>query len=282
MLVPYSSILKKIRPGKWALPTCNTFDLEVTMAILKAAEDERSPIAIEISERSLEHGGGEVFVQAVANYADKVRVPVALHYDHGTSLLEIKRALTLPFSSVMVAYDVSASLASNIRRAQSIVKIAKKKRISVQGEVGHVTGPKDNWRLPKAWLTDPDKAAEYVEQTNVDALSVSVGNRHGIASGSVKLEWDLIKKLRKKLDVPLVLHGGSGLRAPSYVRAVKAGISVFNFDTDLRFAYGRTLGRTLDKQRDLIDPRLSIRKARKAVSLVVQKKVRSLGANGKA
>lgn len=285
MIAPYAKLIGAVRAGRWALPTFNTFNIEVTQGILRAAERERAPVVLEISERSLAHGGGAVLIEAVRALADEASTPVALHYDHGESPAAVKRAMRMPFSSVMLAYDLERTLAANISTARSIVKLAharRPQRVNVQGEVGHVTGPKDHWRLPTAWLTKPEDAARYVAETGVDALAVSVGNRHGVAAGSVQLDWERIKQIRRAVDVPLVLHGGSGLRLANYARAVAAGISTVNFDTDLRFAFGSALRQNLQQQRDLIDPRRPLERAAAAVERVARTKISACRAAGHA
>lgn len=282
MLRPYAALIGAVRPGRWALPTFNTFNLETTQAILRGAAVERAPVVLEISERSLAHAGGAAFMQAVETLADESPIPVALHYDHGESVALVENALRLPFSSVMLAYDVARSLAANITAAKRIVRAAHRRHVSVQGEVGHVTGPKDHWRLPVEWLTDPAAAVKYVAETGVDTLAASVGNRHGVAAGSVQLDWPRLIAIRRAVDLPLVLHGGSGLRIATYGRAVAAGISTINFDTDLRYAFGTTLKLNLRLQRDLLDPRKPLERAGKAVEKVVRQKIRACRAQGRA
>ena len=278
----YAKLISAVQPRRWALPTFNTFSLELTLAILRAATAERAPMVLEISERSMQFGGGEPFVSAVSKLAAAAEVPVALHYDHGETPELVRAAMQMPFSSVMLAYEPAQSLPRNVAAARGIVRTAHRRHVSVQGEVGHVTGPKDHWRLPTSWLTDPDDAAAYVAATRVDSLSVSVGNRHGVAAGSVQLDWPRLAAIRRAVDLPLVLHGGSGLRMSNYSRAVKAGISIINFDTDLRFAFGSELRRNLRQQRDLLDPRRPIERAAAAVERVVRGKIRACGASGRA
>jgi len=282
MLVRYKSLIDSIKPGKWALPTFNTFDLEMTQGILQAAELEKSPIAIEISQSSLEHGWDIALVKLVANLADQVSVPVAVHYDHGQDYKAVKAALKLPFSSVMIAYAPNKSLEENISSAKKIVKLARLKKVAVQGEVGHVTGPKDYWRLPDKWLTDPEDALRFVGETGVDALSVSIGNRHGIASGSVQIDLERLKSINKLVKIPLVLHGGSGLRKKNYLKAIKNGIEVVNFDTDLRYAFSTALSSALETQVQRIAPRKALHKAAQAAQNIAIKKIRILGASGRA
>ena len=136
--------------------------------------------------------------------------------------------------------------------------------------------------MPISWLTDPEQASRFVAETGVDSLAVSVGNRHGVAAGSVQLDWERLLKLRECLELPLVLHGGSGLRLANYARAIKGGIAVVNFDTDLRYAFGVTLRRNLNRQSELIDPRLPLERAAAVVTKVVQKKIFACQAQGRA
>ena len=281
MIVPYRQLLTRVKIGRWALPTFNTFNLEMTQAILWAAESTRAPLAIEISARAIQHGGGNNFLEYVRAAADQAKVPVALHFDHGESVQKIRAVGAAFFSSVMIAYDIRKSLATNIKSATAAVRWARSKRISVQGEVGHISGPKDHWRAVAEWLTKPDDAAEYVRHTGVDSLAVSVGNRHGIAAGSVQLDFPRIKAIRAHVNVPLVLHGGSGVRRNLYAKAVRTGIAAINFDTDLRFAFATTLQQAFGLQRNVVDPRNALGQARRHVARVVADKIRACRANGK-
>lgn len=282
MLVPYARFLKKVQVGRWAIPTFNTFNIEITQALIKAATVDRSPMVMEISKRSLEHAGGPPFLDYISSMVERAPIPVALHFDHGETLGDLTEAIKLPFSSVMIGYDVTKNLAENIRITKKVVALAGRRKISVQGEVGKVTGPKYNWRMPQSWLTKPADATRYVEETGVSSLAVSVKNRHGIAAGSVEIDYDLLSQIRAVVDVPLVLHGGSGLRKAGYPIAIRRGISFVNFDTDLRFAYTSRLKRGLQKQSDLIDPRPALKAARVAVVRVARQKIKACNAIGKA
>jgi tagatose 1,6-diphosphate aldolase GatY/KbaY len=277
MIVAYRNLIKKIRQGTWALPTFNTFNLEMTQAILAGAVAERAPLVIEISARSIEYAGPD-FLSLVHAQAERAPVPVALHFDHGENQTTVRQALIHAFSSIMIAYDVTKSLEHNSKIARAITDLAHRRKVSVQGEVGHVTGPKDRWRMHKNWLTKPEQAAEYVKKTKVDTLSVSIGNRHGIAAGSVQVDLGLLKEIRRVVSIPLVLHGGSGLRTNRYADVIASGVSVINFDTDLRYTFGSSLRRALRLDQNLIDPRAALSHARTRVASTVREKIRACNA----
>lgn len=254
----------------------------MTQGILLGAEKLRAPIIIEISSRAIQHAGGAPFLQFVRDAAEQIKTPVALHFDHGESLKRIKEVADHFFSSVMIAYSISNTLEHNIKVTRAVVQWAAKKKISVQGEVGHISGPKDHWRTVAAWLTDPVAAAEFVHHTGVTSLAISVGNRHGIAAGSVQLDFERIDSIQDHVDVPLILHGGSGLRRNIYPKVIRSGIAAVNFDTDLRYAYATTLRHSFTLQRNLIDPRNALSLARQRVGKVVEDKIKICRAMGKA
>jgi ketose-bisphosphate aldolase len=282
MIISYRQLLEKLSVGTWALPTFNTFNIEMTQAILVAAEKEKAPIVIEISKRSLLHGGGRTFLDFVYALADDAAVPVALHFDHAETIADAKAALGLRFSSLMISYNVAASLATNILSAKKMTRLAKQRSFAVQGEVGRVTGPKYHWRLPEYWLTDPRAAQRFAKETNIDALAISIGNRHGIAAGSVKIDFDRLKEIRALVDLPLVLHGGSGLRLKTYPRVIKEGIGIINFDTDLRFAFSASLKQSFTQQQNVIDPRPALARAKIKIAQVVATKIRACNASLRA
>jgi ketose-bisphosphate aldolase len=282
MILPYRELLKKLAIGRWALPTFNTFNVEMTQGIIAGAEKENAPIVIEISKRSLLHAGGRTFLNFVYALAEAATVPIALHFDHAETINDAKSALKLPFSSLMVSYDLNASLERNIKSTKKMSDLAKRRSFAVQGEVGRITGPKYNWRLPEHWLTDPQAAARYAAETNVDALAISIGNRHGIAAGSVRVDLKRLKAIRSTVDVPLVLHGGSGLRLKTYPQVIKEGIAIINFDTDLRFTFSASLRDSFKQQQNVIDPRPALNRARTKVAQVVATKIRVCGASKRA
>ncbi len=253
----------------------------MTQGILMGAEKMRAPIVIEISARAISHAGGTPFLQFVRDAADQSKIPIALHFDHGESLEKIKKVADHYFSSVMIAYSMSKGLQRNIVVTRAVVRWAQKNKLSVQGEVGHISGPKDHWRTVAAWLTDPVAAAEFVHHTGVSSLAISVGNRHGIAAGSVQLDFDRIESIQEHVDVPLILHGGSGLRRNVYPKVITSGIAAVNFDTDLRFAYATTLRQSFTQQKNLIDPRNALSLARQRVAQVVADKIKICRASGK-
>jgi tagatose 1,6-diphosphate aldolase GatY/KbaY len=281
MIVAYRHLIKKVRRGSWALPTFNTFNLEMTQAILAGGMTERAPLVIEVSARSLEYAGPD-FLSLVQAQAERAPIPVALHFDHGENQTTVRQALVHAFSSIMIAYDVTKSLEQNIKIARAVTGLAHRRNVSVQGEVGHVSGPKDHWRMRSNWLTKPEQAAEYVKKTEVDTLSVSIGNRHGIAAGSVQVDLELLKDIRRTVAIPLVLHGGSGLRTNRYADVIKGGISVINFDTDLRYTFGSSLRKALRLDQNLIDPRSALSRARTSVASTVREKIRACKAQGHA
>ena len=166
--------------------------------------------------------------------AKKASVPVCVHYDHGLTFEKCMEALKLDFTSVM--YDCSTdSYEENVEKVAEMVKICHAMGVTVEGELGHVGDNAGAGKLenPSDYFTDPDTAADFVTRTGVDALAVAVGNAHGDYAFPPKLDFERIQVISEKTDLPLVLHGGSGLSDQDFQRAVKLGVSKVNIFTDI-------------------------------------------------
>lgn len=170
----------------------------------------------------------------VIDRAKRSTVPVVLHYDHGLTYEKCMEAMDLGYTSIM--YDCStASYEENLKNLAEMVKIAHSRNITVEGELGHVGDNEGKGKLsrPEDYYTDPEKAVEFVEKTGVDALAIAVGNAHGDYKFPPKLDFDRISEIHRKVAVPLVLHGGSGLSDDDFRKAVLCGISKVNIFTDI-------------------------------------------------
>ena len=279
--------------GKYAIPAFNTNNLEFTLGIIRAAEAQRAPVIIETSEGALSYGGAEEMAAIIKIAAEKATVPIALHQDHCKHFDLIKKLISLGYSSVMI--DASGlEHKENVKLTKQVVAYAHKRGVFVQAEIGRLLGNED-WQNVKSGqdlMTDPDEAAKFVEETGIDTLAVAVGSMHGIPVNpkvkrlmmTLKEHIDLprLAAIHKKVKIPLVLHGASGVPDDQMRKAITHGVAVFNIDTDLRVAFNSALRDNLNKHPEIYDPRKLLGPATDALQKVAETKIKLLKANGKA
>jgi len=235
MLVNLNDVLKDAQKNKYAVGLFNTTDSDMLEAVIAAAEEMRSPVIIGTAEVLLPYGELQLIAPSIIAQAKKATVPVVVHYDHGLTFERCMEALQLGFSSIM--YDGSAKdYETNLAETREIVKIAHQFGASVEGEIGHVgqADTSDNDQIDM--YTTPQEACDYIEQTGVDALAIAIGTAHGAYKKKPKLDFERLQAIRKATDVPLVLHGGSGLTDEDFRTAIKDGIAKMNIFTDLCIA----------------------------------------------
>lgn len=212
---------------------CGAFsvgNMEMVRGAIRAAEELNTPIILQIAEVRLPdsplHLMGPVMVQA----AREASVDVAVHLDHGLTMETVKKALELGFTSVM--FDGSRKpFEENIACTRDVVELAKQYGATVEAELGLVGGSEDGKSDHGIRCTDPDDAAVFVEKTGVDALAVAIGNAHGDYPVAPSLAFDVLEQIQKKVNIPLVLHGGSGITDEDFQRAISLGIRKVNIAT---------------------------------------------------
>ncbi len=282
-LVHIKNLLKDANRGKYALGAFNTQNLETTLGIMRAAEAKRAPLVIQASEATIDYAGLEEITGIVETAAKNIlsRAPVALHLDHGKKFQSIVNCIKAGFSSIMM--DAShLPFRENIAMTRRAVEYAHKHGVFAQGELGRLAGIEDVVRVAghEAFMTHPDEAAEFVKKTGVDTLAVSIGNVHGIVKmrkGVPKLDLGRLKEIGKKVKVPLVLHGASGIPEKEIKHAIGLGIRIINIDTELRMAFTESLKKTLAADKNIFDPRKVLAPAILAVEKVVEEKTKIFG-----
>ncbi len=234
MLVNMNDILLPAKAGHYGVGFFNAVNVEMAIAIIETAEELKAPVMVGTAEILLPTMELERVAEYLIPMAEKATVPVCIHYDHGLTFERCIQALNLGFSSIM--YDCSTdSYEENIRKVAEMVKICHAKNVTVEGELGHVGDNFGSGKLenPSDYFTDADTALEFVTRTGVDSLAVAVGNAHGDYAFPPKLDFDRIELISKKTNLPLVLHGGSGLSDDDFHKAVKLGVSKVNIFTDI-------------------------------------------------
>jgi len=231
--VKLKEVLTAARQKRYGVPCLLAGNMEMVIGAIKAAEEKKSPLILAYNASVTPKIQMDLAIPFMANAAKKARVPVATILDHGSDFDAIVKSMYYGLSSVM--FDGSCfSFQENIQRTKEIVKIGHSLGLSVEAELGNVGGSvletnengKDN-----SVFTDPDRVEEFVSKTDIDALAISFGNMHGLYTGVPKLDIERLEKIYKKVEIPLVMHGGSGLSAQDYKTVIEHGISKINYYT---------------------------------------------------
>lgn len=305
MLVPSAPLLKRARKQGFAIPAFNINDLEMLKAVLKAAVELKSPIIVATSEGAIEYAGMDYLISMV-RVAAQEKIPIVLHVDHGKDLKIIKQAMDSGYTSVMT--DASRlPFKENIAATKKVVAWAHAKKVSVEAEIGAIRGVEDHVSVAaaEAFLTNPTEAAEFAKETGCDSLAISIGTAHGAYKfeGLPRLDLARLELIAKKVKLPLVLHGASGVREDlidlaehhgaklgeargvldkDIKQAIKLGISKVNIDTDLRLAFTAGIREAIDELPKVIDPRKFLTPASLLMTEVARQKIKLFGSAGKA
>lgn len=284
MLVNMNEVLRPAKANKYAVGLFNAVNLELARGIIAAAESTRSPVIMGTAEVLLPYGPLEEVSYYLIPMAKKASVPIVVHLDHGLSYDTCIKALQLGFSSIM--YDCSTdSYEENVRKVKEMADIAHSYGATIEGELGHVGDNEgsaegsSHLADPSKFFTDPKLAKDFVDKTGVDALAIAVGNAHGAYKLPPKLDFERIRTIAKTVDVPLVLHGGSGLTDSDFKQAIHDGISKVNIFTDINVAAVEAEFKKFSSmEKGLID---LIPAAVEAVKQETAKKMQLFGSNGR-
>jgi len=258
---------------EYAVPAFNVENMEMAMAVVTASEEMRSPVIIQTTSSTVKYASLKIYQSIVNALAEQAKIPVAMHLDHGVSFQLAKEAMEAGYTSIMI--DGSHyCFEENISITKSVVEIAKAKSIPVEGELGKVGGKEDEIEGGEAnQNTDPKMAKEFAKRTGIDSLAIAIGTSHGLYKGTPKIDIDTLKEIRKVIDIPLVLHGTSGLDDQVVKECVKSGICKVNYATELRIAYSNGIKEILNNDNSVYDPKVYGRMAMEKVKAVVRKNI---------
>ena len=280
-LTTTDSMLRKAQTGNYAVGAFNAENMEMVQAIIAAAEELNAPVIIQTTPGTIRYASLDLYLANVSAAAKNAKVPVAMHLDHGDSFGIAMQALRVGYTSIMI--DGSKEiLEKNIALTKSVVEACKASNIPVEGELGKVGGKEDDMESSGAGYTDPKEAVEFVKQTGVSSLAVGVGTAHGVYATTPVLNTKLISVLRTMIDIPMVLHGASGLSNEAVQECIRCGMCKVNFATELRIAYTQAVQDYLAKNPKTIDPKKYGAVARDAVKELVIGRIKVLGSDGKA
>ncbi|WP_033541114.1 class II fructose-bisphosphate aldolase [Planococcus sp. CAU13] len=283
-LVSMKEMMIKGKNEGYAIGQFNLNNLEFTQAILQAAQEENSPVICGVSEGAARYMGGFTTVVNMVKglmHDYKITVPVAIHLDHGSSFEKCKEAIDAGFTSVMI--DASHHpFEENVEITKQVVEYAHKHNVSVEAELGTVGGQEDDIIADGVIYADPQECKQLVEQTGIDCLAPALGSVHGPYKGEPNLGFKEMEEISQLCDVPLVLHGGTGIPLKDIQRAVALGTAKINVNTESQIASAKAVREVLDNDKVVYDPRKYMGPAREAIKQTVIGKMREFGSSGKA
>lgn len=278
-LVPLKPLLEAAQKHRYAVPGFNIQTLEMLQAVVGAAEAEHSPLILQFNPANVSHVGLDYAAALARAAAKNATIPICLHLDHGVDYDQTVKAVRAGFTSVM--YDGTPFLlAQNLEVTRDVCRMAKAAGVSVEGEIGQMGGVEEGVFTAEGagTTTDPAEAERYVKETGVDALAVAVGNVHGQTEAVGKLDLQRLEAIQKRVQAPLVIHGGSGLPDNVVRQAIARGVCKFNVATQINQAF---LKGFLSKAEGT-NPRAALESAREAVKMAAITRIKTYGSSGKA
>lgn len=277
MITNTKEILLHAFQNGYAVAQFNINNLEWTRFILEECNEKKKPVILGVSEGAINYMGGyNVVVSLVKNLVLDlhISIPVVIHLDHGSSIESCEKAIKAGFTSVMIDAS-SKTLEKNIEITKKVVEMAHLKNVTVEAEIGHVGGTEDNV-ISDIYYANIDDALKLVEETGIDSLAPAVGNAHGLYKGLPKLDFDRIQNIATKVNIPLVLHGGTGIDEQSLKQAIALGISKVNINTELQIAWANAIKNYMIQNPDVYDPRKIIKSGEQAIKEIIKKQLNIL------
>ena len=280
-LVTTKKMLLDAQKNGYAVGAFTVENMEMVMAVVSAAEETKSPVIMQTTPSTVKYAGFDYFYANVKVAAQKANVPVAIHLDHGNSFELAMKAYRTGYTSIMI--DGShGSFEENIALTKSVVDVCKNGNVPVEAELGKVGGKEDDLDGGEGGYTDPLEAKEFVQRTGADSLAISIGTAHGVYKGKPKLDLNRLSQIREVVDIPLVLHGTSGVPDDIVTECVNRGICKVNYATDLRIAFTKGVKKVLEENPDTIDPKKYNSQGREEVKEYVKSKMIVVKSAGQA
>ncbi len=275
-------LLKKARHDGYAIPAFNFHNLETVQVILDTAKKLESPVILAGTPGTFGYGGSRELLHMVNAAARERNMQVVVHLDHHHDLHDIHKKVQMGIRSAMI--DGSAlTLEENIALTIEAVKICHTYGCSVEAEIGQLVGQEDDLIIETVNdpYTHPEDAKILVEQTGIDSLAIAIGTAHGLYKEEPKLDFDRLKVIASMIDIPLVLHGASGVPCADVQRCIDLGIAKVNVATELKIAYSDALKKIMKEQPSVNDPRVYNKEPKAAMASVVKEKILMCRSEGK-
>lgn len=283
MLYNMKELLTIAKENKFAVPAFNIGSLEILRAVMEVAEETNSPVILEIHPLEIEYLT-DPFVLTVKEYAHKSKVPVVIHMDHGSNIYDVMRSIKNGYTSVMI--DASnLPYEENVALTKQVVELAHKVNVSVEAEIGTIGAMNyETEGVDNVLYTDPEQAKDFVKRTGIDCLAVAIGTAHGLypKNFTPKLNLELLKILNTEVNIPLVLHGGSGNPDEEVTASVSLGVSKVNISSDVKSVFFKKCHELLNENPNQYEPCDLFPKCIDEAKKVIYHKLNVLNTIGKA
>ena len=282
-LVNTKKMLNDAKLNGYAVGGFNIHNLETLKAVVKAASEMNSPLILQTTPGTIKHAG-EDYIAAIAKVvSEKYGIPIALHLDHGNFFDIVVRCLRAGYTSVMIDGSMFP-YEQNIAITKKVVEIAHAVGVTVEAELGNIVGVEDDMYVneDKNAFTDPKTAVDFVKKTGIDSLAIAIGTAHGLYKGEVRLDFDRLKEIRRLIDIPLVLHGASGVPDNLVKKVIEFGINKLNISTELKIPFANAIKEVFKKNPNESDPRKYLGLGEMSIEEVVKEKIKLFGCGGKA
>ncbi|UPM54336.1 tagatose-bisphosphate aldolase subunit GatY [Gottfriedia acidiceleris] len=278
MITSRSTILLEAQTKGYAVPAFNIHNLETMKTVLETAQELRSPVLIAATPSTVSYMGEEFLISMMEAAKKRYDIPICFHLDHHEKVDNIKALIDSGIHSVMI--DASHhDFEENIRIVREVVDYASSFGVAVEAELGRLSGVEDDLEVDvkDQIYTNPAQAKEFVSRTGIDSLAVAIGTAHGLYKGEPKLDIERLSAIQKEVDIPLVLHGASGLPDELVQKTIKNGICKVNIATELKIAFANGLRGYLKEHPDANDPRYYFKDAVREMKIVVADKIKMCG-----
>lgn len=280
-LVTSEDMLVKARKEGYAVGAFNAENMEMVKAIIAAAEEVSAPVIIQTTPSTIKYAGSKMYAAMVKAEAEKAKVPVAIHLDHGSSYELAIECMESGYTSIMI--DGSGlDFEGNIEVTKKVTEEAHKVGLPVEAELGKVGGKEDDLEVEVDTNTDVEEAVEFVKKTGVDILAIAIGTAHGFYVGTPVLDKERLSDIATLIDIPLVLHGASGISDEEVADCVRRGIAKVNFATELRVAYTGAVKELIEEKPETFDPKVLGTVGMEAVKNLVMNRMTICGCGNKA
>lgn len=283
MLVTSRELLLDAQKNKYAVGAFNVENMEMVLAVLKAAEETKSPVIMQTTPGTLKYAGVDFYFANIKAAAERANVPVVCHLDHGNSFETAILAFHTGYTSIMIDGS-KLPFEENIALTKSVVEVCHAGYVPVEAELGRVGGKEDDLDNTKTVnpFTDPQEAAEFVERTKCDSLAVAIGTAHGVYKGTPQINFDVLAKIHELVKIPLVLHGTSGVPDEQVIECIKMGTCKVNYATDLRIAFTHGVKEYMKGAPEGFDPKKYGAFGIEEVKRYVIQKMQVIGSCGRA
>ncbi|MDQ0178288.1 tagatose bisphosphate family class II aldolase [Bacillus chungangensis] len=282
MVVNTKEMLLRAQKEGYAVPAFNIHNLETIQVIVETAAELGSPVILAGTPGTFSYAGRD-YIQAIVEVAaKKYQVPIALHLDHHETLEDIKASVELGTKSVMI--DASHHpFEENVKIVKEVVDYAHANGATVEAELGRLGGQEDDLVVDEAdsFFTDPKAAKEFADKTGIDSLAVAIGTAHGLYAAEPKIDFERLEQIREVVDIPLVLHGASGIPEADVRRCIELGCTKVNIATELKIPFSSHLREYLVQHPEANDPRKYMEPAKAAMKAVVAEKIKMCMSNNR-